>query len=71
MKLCIKFSLVPVTAVWEQGVREVMVSQREHLNSHSLGSPTVVVSIDKEEGQILLSISPMESASVSSLKGCD
>lgn len=47
------------------------MSCRNHLNSHSLGSPTVVESVDKEEGQILLSISPMDSASVDSLEDCD
>lgn len=41
------------------------------LYSYSFSSPTVVGSVDKEEGQILLSISPVESASVGSLEDCD
>jgi len=71
MKIRFKFSLVPVAAAWEQGVREVMVSHSDHMNSHSLGSPTVVGSVDKAEGQIMLCISPTESASVGSLEDCD
>lgn len=53
MKICFKFSPVPVTAAWEQGVREVMVLLRDHLNSHFLGSLTVVGSVDKEAGQVI------------------
>lgn len=48
-----------------------MVSCRNHLNSRSLGSSTVVDSVDKEEDQILLSMSPMDSASAGSLEDCD
>lgn len=39
--------------------------------SHGVAQGTVAGFIDEEEGQILLSISPMESGSVGSLEDCD